>query len=437
MFRSDFAEGIPRGTNAPAAQERPGAGNGIGGSDAPHTLRLEEEALMASYEPLEGHPGFYRRAGSVAFRFRDQRGRRRWATAPTIAAAERLKIELELDVRRGEFRERRSPYFGAYAAEWIETYTGRTSRGISEDTPDDYRRRLNAEAIPFFGRMRLAEIEPRDVKAFVAEIGKRGISQNTVRLGLAPVRALLATALEEGLIRTNPAAGLRLFVQRDESADHEDDVKALDEHELVALLTEIPERERLFFEFLAQTGLRIGEAIEVRWGDVDLGERWLHVRRRHYRGRVAKPKGRKTRRLRLTAAMARDLWALRKATRAGDGELVFTAARGGRISPPNLMSRVLKPAALRAELGEWPGFHTFRHTCATMLFRNGWNAVQVQKFLGHADPGFTLRTYVHLLPEDLPDPGFLEAVTAPACDQDATTMRPEQRKLTQDAQAAR
>jgi hypothetical protein len=263
----------PRTANDPAALERPGSGTEERTFDATDTLRLDEEVLMASYEPLDGHPGFYRRAGSVAFRFRDRRGRRRWATAPTIAAAERLKVELELDVRRGDYQERRSPLFASYAAEWIETYTGRTSRGISEDTRDDYRKRLEAEAIPFFGRMRLAEIEPRDVKAFVVEIGKRGVSQNTVRLGLAPVRTLLATALEEGLIRTNPAAGLRLFVQRDETADHEEDVKALAEEELLALLAGIPVEQRLFFEFLAQTALRIGEAIEVRWSDVDLGDR--------------------------------------------------------------------------------------------------------------------------------------------------------------------
>ncbi|MBA2764160.1 MAG: tyrosine-type recombinase/integrase, partial [Thermoleophilaceae bacterium] len=51
-------------------------------------------------------------------------------------------------------------------------------------------------------------------------------------------------------------------------------------------------------------------------------------------------------------------------------------------------------------------FHTFRHTCASRLFVSGWNAVQVQKFLGHSDPGFTLRTYVHLLPEDMPEVPF-------------------------------
>jgi integrase len=104
-------------------------------------------------------------------------------------------------------------------------------------------------------------------------------------------------------------------------------------------------------------------------------------------------------------------WAPRRETGVGEDDLVFTAERGGRIDQSNLMSDVLKPAAVEAGLGDWVvagnrrvartwvGFHTFRHTCATLLFRNGWNAVQVQKFLGHTDPGFTLRTYVHLLPE--------------------------------------
>ena len=48
-----------------------------------------------------------------------------------------------------------------------------------------------------------------------------------------------------------------------------------------------------------------------------------------------------------------------------------------------------------------------RDLCATMLFRCGWNAKQVCNFLGHSDPAFTLRAYVHLLPEDQPEPSFL------------------------------
>ncbi len=53
---------------------------------------------------------------------------------------------------------------------------------------------------------------------------------------------------------------------------------------------------------------------------------------------------------------------------------------------------------------EWVGFHTFRHTCATLLFAEGRNAVQVQRWLGHHSAAFTLATYVHLLEGDIGEP---------------------------------
>jgi integrase len=61
----------------------------------------------------------------------------------------------------------------------------------------------------------------------------------------------------------------------------------------------------------------------------------------------------------------------------------------------------------------WVGFHTFRHTCASILFEAGKNIRQVADWLGHADPAFTLRTYVHLIDGGLGDADFLdEAVPA-------------------------
>ncbi len=67
---------------------------------------------------------------------------------------------------------------------------------------------------------------------------------------------------------------------------------------------------------------------------------------------------------------------------------------------------MLKPAAKAAgfvvpaegenEPAAWVSFHTFRHTCASLLFEAGRNVKQVQEWLGHVDPGFTLSTYVHL-----------------------------------------
>ena len=61
------------------------------------------------------------------------------------------------------------------------------------------------------------------------------------------------------------------------------------------------------------------------------------------------------------------------------------------LTPSNVSGRILKPAGKTLGLG-WVGFHTFRHTCASMLFEAGRNPRQVQAWLGHSDPGFTLRT---------------------------------------------
>jgi integrase len=170
-----------------------------------------------------------------------------------------------------------------------------------------------------------------------------------------------------------------------------------------------------------QTGLRIGEAIELRWSDVDLGKRTIKVSRRVYRGRVGAPKSRFGRRtVKIPAEIAQPLWKRWADEQPDPDALIFTGASKTRVDASNLMSRVLKPAAVTARLGEWietgtsrraetwVGFHTFRHTCATMLFRAG-NAVQVQRFLGHHKPSFTLDTYVHLLDEDIPEPPIMGA----------------------------
>jgi integrase len=100
---------------------------------------------------------------------------------------------------------------------------------------------------------------------------------------LAPVKALLATALDDGLIRSNPAAGLRIARPEAEEADGRR-VRALSEDELRALLDALPETWQSLVEFLATTGLRISEALALRWSDVDFGRRRVKVERRLYRG---------------------------------------------------------------------------------------------------------------------------------------------------------
>jgi integrase len=313
------------------------------------------------------------------------------------------------------------------------------ANGIRKATRDDYAAALGVTldgkatgggAVAFFGRMQLAAIEPRDLKDYARHVAARGVSANTVRLALAPVKALLATAHDDGLIRANPAAGLRLALGR--NAEHEEvPVKALTEEELDKLLNALPAEWRLLFDFLAATGLRIGEAIALRWQDIDLSRRRVHVRRRFYRGTFASPKSKYGRRdVPLTSRLAQELelrWMLEDNVEG----LVFPSLRGTVLDSANVMRRVLKPAALTAGV-PWAGFHTFRHTAATMLFRRGLNAKQVQLWLGHHSAAFTLDTYVHLLPDDLPDADVLDQLakrgTEPASlPMDAATMTKERR----------
>jgi integrase len=126
------------------------------------------------------------------------------------------------------------------------------------------------------------------------------------------------------------------------------------------------------------------------------------VRRQFYRDTLTQLKSRNARReLPLSEEFARQLWAARPAHGKGP---VFRTRTGSRYLDGNIRRDVLEPAAAAAEL-ERVTFHTFRHTCASMLFESGKNIAQVSKWLGHADPAFTLRTYVHLL-----DAGLGEAL---------------------------
>jgi len=77
--------------------------------------------------------------------------------------------------------------------------------------------------------------------------------------------------------------------------------------------------------------------------------------------------------------------------------LLFATSNGTPLDPDNVRTRTLKP--LVRELGApWAGFHTLRHTYASLQLAHGVNVVQLSRPLGHHSPAFTLEVYAHLLP---------------------------------------
>lgn len=362
-------------------------------------------------------PGIYAKGNRYVVTFRDPSGKQRKRFAKTLAEARTLKAALTADVKRSEYVEESRVSFVDYAGRWIETYDGRTARVIRPGTLRDYRRALGFDergeptgrgAIVHFGRMPLASIRPQDVKAYAAKLADRGIARNTVRLAVAPVKALLATAHEEGLLRSNPAAGLRLG--RVVAKAPVKQTHALTEEEVVRVLAEVPETYRLLAEFLAQSGLRISEALALTKADVDFGRRRLSVSRRLYEGVLDAPKSRHgVRRVPLSPGLSQRLWKL--LATAEDEALVFSDANGKPLDRTSLY-RVVRLAGERAGI-EWPvGLHTFRHSCASIMFRRGVPKEAIRRLLGHHSWDFTAGTYVHLDDDDLPDGGIVGDLVA-------------------------
>jgi integrase len=374
-------------------------------------------------------PGIYKRGSRYVFAYRVD-GRQRWESCRTLDEARRAKAARATDIGRGEFEERSRITLHEYAREWVERYQGTGRRGFREETRSEYRALLDKYALGHFpSGTKLTEITPRHIASFVGWLCEQTkpaatkeepdrrvpLSDKTVRNALGPLKACLATARREGLIRHNPATDVALphRARMDEDEDRPrpfprvegDDGAVVETMELV--VESVHQSHRFMFELLAATGLRRSELLVLEGRHLALdGERphvkvRQRVRRRRGEGLVIGPlKSRYSKRdVPIPPALADRLLA----HGAGQGELVFRSAAGSVLDPDNLATRVLAPACEAAGV-EWAGFHTFRHTVASRLFAEGRNVVQVQRWLGHHSASFTLDTYVHLLDNDLGEP---------------------------------
>jgi integrase len=357
-------------------------------------------------------PGIYKRGGRyvVVWWHRGKQHKESYRTEAEAREAQGLRRQV------GEKRPKSSKGVAEYFAEWISSYAGRTARGFSETTRPEYRRPIEAYALPQWEALRLADIEPADVRELFSSMRRDGRSTSAIKKLRASLSAMFATAVDDGLLRSNPVQGVRIPTAPAEEPSEEEladegHAKALTNEDLTVLLAVIPAEWRLFFEFLTHTGLRISEASGLRWQHVELGDKpHIKVREQFYRGKRRKLKSGAGRRdIPLSKGMTAQLLAHRRDTYAGPKAPVFPSKTGTELIRGKVAERVLNPAREAVGL-EWVSFHAFRHTCASQLFANGRNVKQVSVWLGHADPAFTLRTYIHLLDDGVGDADFFDEV---------------------------
>src|SRR5215210_7765843 len=154
---------------------------------------MQDQANRAPRMERTSTRGIYRR-GSRYVVVWQHRGKQHKSFHRTLAEAREAKGRRDSGDRRPASREP----FEDHARAWLATYRGRTSRGFSERARALYLRDLERLAFPYFARRRLAEVEPQDVREFVAHLEGKGLAPSSVRAVLAPVKAMYADAVEDG-----------------------------------------------------------------------------------------------------------------------------------------------------------------------------------------------------------------------------------------------
>jgi integrase len=223
---------------------------------------------------------------------------------------------------------------------------------------------------------------------------RRAISPKTINNSLIPLRIALAHAVEDGLIARNPAASAPGARQRIKIAEDHREMDFLRLAEVPRYLEACSETYRPRAEILIATGLRISEALDLVWSDVDFDGSAILVMGARKRGRGSGETSGSTKGDRFRAvefgprqeAVLRDLRARQSEHGAVDSTArpIFSGASGAPLNRSDVSRDLHKAALRRAGLRDSLRLHDLRHTAAPSWLAAGLPLIYVQRQLGHA-----------------------------------------------------
>ncbi|MFG2048760.1 tyrosine-type recombinase/integrase [Micromonospora sp. NPDC048935] len=298
--------------------------------------------------------------------------------------------------------------FKQYADEWLAAAT------TDVLTRDRIEYELRLHVYPIIGQRPIASIQPTTIREWARKIQEKGLSVGYRRVLFTDVSMILNAAVDDKKIVSNPFAVKS--IRRPTPAPTK--VVPWSVARLTAFRENVRPRYRVAVDLGAGCGLRQGEIFAVSPGDLDPTRPVLHITRqiKLVRGSLifAPPKGGKSREVPLPDSVADRL---KQHTRDGPPvpvtlpwetltgeprtvELYLTTPAGLALSRSMFNSGVWKPAIRATGIPDdrHNGMHVLRHTYASVLLDAGESIKALSAYLGHADPGFTLRTYTHLLP---------------------------------------
>jgi integrase len=346
--------------------------------------------------------------------------RRRWVPAGTRRGdAEKLLAELVKRSHQGETVVSEKLTLGEYLrTRWLPVQQAR----LRTSTYDSYRRNIELHVIPALGERLLDRLTVEDIEVFYAGLltsgdkrSRRRDDDNVKPKGLSPksvhnihvmLHKALGDAARKGTVVRNVVA---LADAPSLKARKRAEIKAWEIDQLATFLDAIASHRLAPAFFLsANTGMRRGELLGLRWCDLDLDAGRLSVRQAlvsvAYDVEISDVKtgtGRRTIDIDdVTVQALRDWFKVCAKEQVGvepaSADLVFVKSDGSWVHP-DVFSQVFDRYVARLPVPTI-SLHDLRHTHATLLLKAGVPVKVVSERLGHANVAFTMNVYQHVLP---------------------------------------
>lgn len=326
-------------------------------------------------------------------------GRRHYISGQTKAdAREKLGSALR-DKAQGLFVAGPSQTVAQFLADWLRQVP------LRPRSRQRYEGVIRLHIVPAIGDVPLRKLTPQHIARIYVELAERGRSAHNVH---AVLSGAMKQAVQWNLIARNPVAAVRSpkSTRRELVILEPDEIRAL-------LRAARGDPFETLYVLAVYTGLRQGELLALRWGDIDLERAQVDVNAtlsREDREWVRAPL--KTATSRRTVALAEPAIAALREHRVREAErllafgyrlntatLLFTDRWGDPINGFHVTERRLKPLMRQAGL-RVIRFHDLRHCCASLLLSEGVRPDVVSRMLGHSSPAMTMTIYAHLMPGD-------------------------------------
>lgn len=281
--------------------------------------------------------------------------------------------------------------FGEAATEWLE-YHARPRKAPSSVVNDEAI--LEKELTPYFGKMRLADIQPHHIDTFIARKMEQ-MSNASVNRRLERIRAIFNYHMRRRAVSYNPMSAVA-FLKVDPKPIR---FWSLDEARCFLKYAEQKymgtDSKAFYVLYLTalNTGMRMGELLALKWSAIDLNNRLITVCRTlcHHTHQVRETtKGRRIRHVPINDSLLEPLRALM--TSRNGSEWVFHT-NGSLLDQNNIRNRHWKVDKRESGVTNIR-FHDLRHTYASHFMMNGGDIFKLQAILGHADIRTTMQ-YSH------------------------------------------